>query len=201
MPKAKVLKPEMFATTPWRNGRGQSHEIARAPVAGEDFLWRLSRAPIAEPGPFSAYPGFHRWLTVMEGAELRLCFEQKPAPVNLRPGDVYLFSGDEAVTAELPKGPVADLGLVFDPKRVRAEMSVVEFFGRGRSFRLSSRLVFFFAARGVFDFGCYPGGPEGRLEEGSALRSAEAEPASGERLVTFEPRRNNGALVAVELDW
>ena len=57
---------------PWKNGRGTTTELALWPpdsnFEGGEFDWRLSIAPVDEPGPFSSFPGVERILTVTQGA-------------------------------------------------------------------------------------------------------------------------------------
>ena len=67
----RIILPEAFHTQPWKNGGGITHEIAREDRDGA-LLWRLSIAEVASDGPFSAFTGLSRILTVIEGAGLHL---------------------------------------------------------------------------------------------------------------------------------
>src|SRR5690606_23934824 len=96
----------------------------------------------------------HIFLTLTEGHELLLTGAED---MRVRPGDVYHFSGDKGVSAELPSGPVRDLGLLYRRGIVKAEMSVVEFSGSARSFRLDFPENIFFVISGTLDVCCYPG--------------------------------------------
>lgn len=60
--------------TPWKNGGGVTREIlCQPPGAGMDsFDWRVSIAHIASDGPFSAFAGVDRVITLLEGAGVRL---------------------------------------------------------------------------------------------------------------------------------
>lgn len=171
-------------------------EPAGASIDDPALLWRVSTAPVNEAGPFSSFPGFDRLLTVVEGKELALSFTDRKA--TLRPGDVFRFYGEEAVSAELPVGPVRDLGLLYRPEQVRAEMSVLAFKGGVRSFAFRKRLVFFYAAAGDVSVGCFPGGEEFRLRAGSALR---VETLGHEKVLVCEPKAPRSVLISVELDW
>ncbi|MET7758151.1 HutD family protein [Streptomyces sp. NPDC005389] len=88
----------------WRNGGGATREIASRPVGAEDFGWRASVADIDRPGPFSAFGGVDRTLTLLVGDGVLLTspgvFERLPA----RAGEPVAFAGDLAVSAELPSG-------------------------------------------------------------------------------------------------
>lgn len=197
---AQLMEPSAFRSMPWKNGRGTTLEIATEPAGAalDDpaMLWRLSTAPVTDAGPFSAFPGFDRILTLTEGRELALAFADRKA--TLRPGDVFRFYGEEAVSAELPAGPVRDLGLLYRPEQVRAEMNVLAFKGGVRSFAFRKRLVFFYAAAGDVSVGCFPGGEELRLKAGAALR---VETLGHEKVLVCEPKAPKSVLISVELDW
>lgn len=202
---ARLLSPSDFTAMPWQNGRGTTHEIARAPAGAKvekgSLWWRLSVAPVTEDGPFSSFPGLERALSLVEGRGFRI-HRDGHAATNLRVGDVYVFSGSEAVTAELTHGAVKDLGVIYDPAKVRAEMTPLDFTGRGRSFRLSAREAFFYVIEGEFSFSCYPEGPEGKAKPGQVLRVGELAPGrSAERIVVLEPKGKKAAILTVELDW
>ncbi|MFD9244717.1 HutD family protein [Streptomyces sp. NPDC059556] len=88
----------------WRNGGGATREITSQPVGAESFGWRASVADIDREGPFSAFGGVDRTLTLLAGDSVLLTspgvFERLPA----RTGEPVTFSGDLALTAELPGG-------------------------------------------------------------------------------------------------
>src|SRR3546814_16047971 len=58
---------------PWKNGSGVTSELAIDPpgATAENFRWRISLARIAQDGPFSAFPGITRWITLNERSEER----------------------------------------------------------------------------------------------------------------------------------
>ena len=74
----KHLAAAGYRRMPWKNGQGVTREIAREPAEGEDFLWRLSIAEVAASGDFSLFPGYDRTITLIEGAGMRLVFEEAP---------------------------------------------------------------------------------------------------------------------------
>ena len=69
----RLVRRADLTPRPWKNGGGVTREIAaHPPEAGLDgFDWRLSMADVASDGPFSAFPGIDRTLTVIEGAGAR----------------------------------------------------------------------------------------------------------------------------------
>lgn len=111
----RIILPSAFQTQPWKNGGGTTHEIARAERDGR-FLWRLSIAEVATDGPFSAFPGLSRILTVIEGAGLWLDTPERTLDaLPLRP---VAFSGDLAVSSRMIGGPIRDFNLIWDGERI-----------------------------------------------------------------------------------
>lgn len=101
---------------PWKNGRGTTEELAIWPEATElargDFDWRISKAVVAESGPFSSFPGFDRTLVPTGGDGLELRHGAASAPVLVRPFSVHRFSGDVATSAVLLGSPVPDFNVI-----------------------------------------------------------------------------------------
>lgn len=110
------LRADDARSVPWRNGRGVTDELAVWPPEAAfergDFAWRIARAPIVEPGPFSAFPGFERVLVLIEGRALVLAHGADAPRARLRPLEPYRFSGDWATEGSLPDGPVRDLNVL-----------------------------------------------------------------------------------------
>jgi uncharacterized protein len=135
-----VIHRAEYRTMPWKNGAGVTEEIERFPVEGR-YAWRLSRAHVAKDGPFSVFAGYDRWLVVSEGEGLTL-----NETTTLRPFDVHRFKGDDVTQCRLIKDEVWDLGFIFDPNRVAAEMTVV----RGpQPLHLQGDIHYLFAAQGA----------------------------------------------------
>lgn len=99
---------------PWKNGGGVTTEIAVFPNGAglEDFDWRVSTALVASDGPFSAFPGIDRMLTILDGEGLLLAIGDQP-PVELRAGSApFSFPADHLASARLIGGPVTDLNVM-----------------------------------------------------------------------------------------
>ncbi len=124
-----LIRAEDARRVPWKNGRGVTEEIAVGPDGATfeagDFAWRVSRASVAEPGPFSAFPGIDRVLVVTDGAGLRLRHGGAPGVATVLPFVPHRFSGDDATDAELVGGPVRDFNVLTRRGRARAEVEVV----------------------------------------------------------------------------
>ena len=106
------LRCSDYVSMPWKNGAGTTLEIARDPPSPAEFRWRLSLASISASGPFSSYPGYHRSVSLIDGAGFRLEV-QGCAPIQLvEAGASALFPGDAATNCELIGDPSTDLSLM-----------------------------------------------------------------------------------------
>ena len=103
-----VVRSDEVAPQPWANGGGTTRELLRA----DDGAWRISLADIDAEGPFSTFPGLHRLLTVVDGPVLGLEVDGESHVVE--PHRPCAFSGDAAVVASVPEGPVRVLNVIAD---------------------------------------------------------------------------------------
>lgn len=106
-----------YRRMPWRNGGGWTTEIARAPVDGDDFDWRVSIAEIGADGPFSAFPGCARSLVLLEGAGVELRIDGSPLLLDRR-GQVVDFDGEAPVRCRLLDGPTRDFNVITRRDRI-----------------------------------------------------------------------------------
>jgi environmental stress-induced protein Ves len=100
---------------PWKNGGGVTREIVcMPPGAGMgDFDWRVSIAHIAGDGPFSAFPGIDRVITLLSGGGVHLLGDD--GLVNHRldtPLAPFAFAGEAAIHARLLAGDCHDFNLM-----------------------------------------------------------------------------------------
>lgn len=106
----RVVRRGQARAAPWKNGGGVTYELAVFPPGAdfETFVWRLSMAEVASDGPFSAFPGVDRTLTLLEGEGIALDFSG--AAVTLAPNAPPLaFPGEAPVVGRLIAGPILDL--------------------------------------------------------------------------------------------
>jgi environmental stress-induced protein Ves len=195
---AVLVEGSALKSVPWKNGVGSTKEIAIFPplasLAQLDFLWRFSTAEVIEPGPFSSFPDFDRLLTLVQGEELMLSFHRIHKA--LKPGMVLHFQGEEKVSSKLPKGPITDLGLIFDRDQVMAKMSLVELAERPRSFALTAPTVLLFCIAGNLQAMVYPGEHAFEMSPGDTLRVGSL---PEERVVFLDPGKSHVKLAAVEI--
>ena len=97
---------------PWKNGGGVTRDMAIAPpdASLDTFDWRIAFADVAADGPFSAFPGVDRTLTVLDGEGLVLSFGE--AERTLRRFEPFAFPGEAPCEARLIGGPIVDLNVM-----------------------------------------------------------------------------------------
>lgn len=118
-----LIKESDQLKMPWKNRQGTTAQILISPKGASldklDFDYRLSSAPIKTAGPFSKFPGYQRILLPVSGAGFVL---------NGHPYATFEaahFSGDDETHCELLKKEVTDLGLIYHPERVSANVRVL----------------------------------------------------------------------------
>ncbi|OKK08413.1 HutD-family protein [Streptomyces sp. CB03234] len=125
MSAPRVLRAADRTAVPWKNGGGVTREIAAWPEGSgvDGFDWRVSLADVGADGPFSAFPGTERILTVVDGTGMGLTvarrhlLAERYAP---RP-----FPGEVATHGRLLAGPVVNLNVMHRRGPVTASVAVV----------------------------------------------------------------------------
>ncbi len=114
MSSFRVVRAADHRVMPWKNGGGETAEIAVSPqgAAIDTFDWRLSMATVATDGPFSAFPGIDRTLAILDGEGIRLAVEGQAPVVLTRRSEPHHFAADAAASADLVGGVVVDLNLM-----------------------------------------------------------------------------------------
>ncbi|HXF23000.1 MAG TPA: HutD family protein [Gemmatimonadaceae bacterium] len=128
----RILKSDEYRRMPWRNGRGETAEVAIGPAGAtiDDFDWRVSMAHIDGDGPFSIFPQTDRTLAVLRGDGLCLSIAGS-APLELtRDSEPLSFSGDVTVAATLLGAPVTDLNVMTRRERSGHSMRRLRIVGR-----------------------------------------------------------------------
>ncbi|WNC70884.1 HutD family protein [Thalassotalea psychrophila] len=69
----EIISPDTFTTTLWKNGKGETTELAISPNSTiNEFKWRLSIASVSEDGVFSDFSGYCRNLILLTGNGITL---------------------------------------------------------------------------------------------------------------------------------
>ena len=136
----EIIRYAELKAHPWRNGRGVTREVARHPRTrsvetapqtapqdtgqDSDWDWRVSIAEVAKAGPFSAYAGMDRVLTVIDGDLLLLSVDGAEHPLEkYRP---FRFSGDADSAGALPTGDIRDLNVITRNGAFKGYTSIIE---------------------------------------------------------------------------
>jgi hypothetical protein len=101
-------------------GFGQRHAHLHRAFVPAVVVVRLGQAWVRADSPFSIFPGYQRWLVVVAGEGLIL--NQR----HLAPLTPLQFSGEEQIACQKLGAEVVDLGLIYNPEVVSAEMKLVE---------------------------------------------------------------------------
>ncbi len=88
------------------------------------MLWRLSLADVQCDGPFSVFPDTERLLTVVSGKGMDL--HGPDTTFAARPLAPLRFPGDIPVDGICLDGPVQNFNLIFDPRRIEADVSLMD---------------------------------------------------------------------------
>ncbi|NEI70696.1 HutD family protein [Rhizobium lusitanum] len=110
----KLLRASDHKRMPWKNGGGETVEIAVSPDGAglAEFDWRVSMATVASDGPFSVFPGIDRTLSILEGEGMTLFIEGR-APERLTQASAPLpFAADAPTSATLIDGTITDLNVM-----------------------------------------------------------------------------------------
>jgi environmental stress-induced protein Ves len=110
----KILRASNHKSMPWKNGGGETAEIAVFPngASMQDFGWRVSMAKVIENGPFSLFPDVDRTLSILEGHSMALTIEDAETVVLTKESDPLTFPADAPVNATLPEGEIRDLNVM-----------------------------------------------------------------------------------------
>jgi environmental stress-induced protein Ves len=148
MPVFRHLRSNDYTRQPWKNGQGETREIARDEL--EWFEWRLSWATIPASGPFSLYPGYDRTLILLDGGPVKLVHVGEREKL-LRPLEAYQFRGEWETRAEAA-APAEDFNLFVRRGSTRARVEIAELApGEERRFSFDGREHFLFVVRGEID--------------------------------------------------
>ncbi|MFR0692372.1 HutD family protein [Enterobacterales bacterium AE_CKDN230030158-1A_HGKHYDSX7] len=149
MSKVRILRAANYPAMPWKNGAGTTREIVRDAGDGlEGFGWRVSIADVGAPGPFSAFTGYQRVISVLEGEGMRLKVDGTDSR-DLRALDAFAFDGASAVDCTLLGGAIRDFNLIYSPARYRARLQWLKLDGAAHFFSSASTVLLFSAGEGV----------------------------------------------------
>lgn len=183
---------QALPAAPWKNGGGTTQEVVCWPQgAGLDsFEWRISIAQIAKSGPFSAFAGIDRVITLLSGDGVHL--HSGDGAINHRLGQAlqpFAFSGDVALDCDLLGGPSYDFNVMTRRDVARAVVSI----HHGGSVQLASPHGLLLARTGQW-----------RLAGGAALQAGGQDgvywAAHAGQAVVVTAASDDATLIAVALN-
>ncbi|HNB27853.1 MAG TPA: HutD family protein [Alphaproteobacteria bacterium] len=121
----RILRSSDYQRMPWKNGGGVTAEIWKAVGPDGAMLWRLSIADVASDGPFSAFPGIDRWITVIEGKGMELRIADLGTRRVERQFEPLAFSGDVKTDCRLINGPIRDFNFMVARAHGRGDLQIV----------------------------------------------------------------------------
>ena len=108
-----IISPDKFRSIPWKNGKGQTIELAINEGANlEDFDWRLSMADVVEDGTFSDFSGYLRNLVLIKGKAITLVHDETTTDTLKNYLDFATFDGGCITQGILPGGPITDFNII-----------------------------------------------------------------------------------------
>jgi environmental stress-induced protein Ves len=138
-----------YLRMPWKNGGGITTQLAVAPDGAtlDSCDWRISTAQVNAAGPFSAFPGIDRSLSVLQGAGLVLHVEDGTPFMLTAENNPLPFAGEQRVHAELIDGPILDFNVMTRRGRYTHMLQAMRIEGT-RQIERQADLVFIHCARG-----------------------------------------------------
>jgi uncharacterized protein len=152
MPQLTRLRAENYRRMPWKNGGGETVEIAVSPEGAglADFDWRISMATVATDGPFSVFPEIDRTLSILDGAGMTLFIQDRDAILLTRESAPLPFAADAATTAALADGPITDLNVMSRRGRIAHHVERLTVAG-DRELPLEAHTALIFAENGAIE--------------------------------------------------
>ncbi|MZD04034.1 HutD family protein [Streptomyces sp. SID5785] len=125
MAHPRILRAHERTPSPWKNGGGITTEVLAHPEGSgtSDFAWRISLADVADSGPFSAFEGVDRVITVVDGPGMALTVDGMEHVVDTRYAP-FAFSGDATTDCRLLGGPLVDFNVMARRSAARAEVRI-----------------------------------------------------------------------------
>lgn len=141
-----ALLSEQYKIQGWKNGTGETREIARDEE--EPFRWRVSLAQLNPKNEFSRYPGYDRWIAFLGESPVRVLHDETKREKVVGPIEPYRFSGDIATSA-MTSSPMQDFNLIFQRGAAKASLYTMTFRkGEEIQFPLNGQEHFLFCALG-----------------------------------------------------
>jgi environmental stress-induced protein Ves len=159
---------------PWKNGKGETQEIAIDTQT--PFRWRLSLAHLREASAFSLFPDYDRKLVFLGNAPVKMV--SGDTTLSISPLTVFSFEGEKPFQAETPT-ECDDLGLLALRQAVRGGLHVAHYQRSEEiQFPLQGSEHFVYTIEGVVEFLESTTGSKGVLRAGETLWISRHKPVN-----------------------
>ena len=132
----QVIAPQQFITIPWKNGLGETTELAINDGGTlENFDWRLSIASVINEGFFSDFSGYQRHLVLIAGQGLTLLHGSKDESKDESKGGnkssdnltnllaIATFDGACKTYGKLTAGAIKDFNIITNKQKITSHVS------------------------------------------------------------------------------
>lgn len=144
----RLIRSAEYKTMPWKNGGGQTAEVARF-GSQDNFDARVSVAHIHASGPFSSFPGVDRVLIQLSGVPVTILHAGESGSVTLKHFEPYSFPGELVTEARLD-GVASDFNVMVRRDTFVADVQVHRLPMRhDASFQIDNNVSFIFCAKGI----------------------------------------------------
>ncbi|GHE79356.1 HutD/Ves family protein [Thalassotalea profundi] len=127
-----IKKPEQFITTPWKNGLGETTELAiNKGGTLTEFDWRLSMAKVSQDGIFSNFKGYKRQLVLIKGNGIHLIHKHSNSVTQIADDklehrlDMAEFDGGNATYGKLLDGDITDFNIITNKEVVKSKVDII----------------------------------------------------------------------------
>ncbi len=129
-----ILSPTAFKTIPWKNGKGETIELAINEGGDLDnFTWRLSMASVVENGVFSDFSGYQRNLVLIKGNGISLQHDGNKIDKLENLLEVANFDGACCTEGSLHDGAITDFNVITNQEKCQVS---VETYLKSQSIKL-----------------------------------------------------------------
>ena len=120
----QVIAPQQFKTIPWKNGLGETTELAINDGGSLDnFDWRLSIARVINDGVFSDFSGYQRNLVLISGQGIMLKHDGKISDNLVNLLDIARFDGSCETYGKLSAGAIKDFNIITNKQTILPQVS------------------------------------------------------------------------------
>ncbi|KAJ3046720.1 hypothetical protein HK097_000601 [Rhizophlyctis rosea] len=142
-PKLKVIDPKDCTRTPWKNGLGESQQIAIHPpqrnAERDEFIWRLSTSSVNDSCSFSVFPGYDVGLLLLSEeantvanrnrrnsfvAPALLHHNDQEKSIPFKPLSPYTYPGEWTTTCRVKTSPLNHISFVANRERAQVSMNI-----------------------------------------------------------------------------